>query len=55
MKFEGTCKGSVIQFSVLLFLVGVFFSVKDRIIEYIELEGTHKDHCIQLPAPRRTT
>lgn len=26
-----------------------------RIIEYLTLEGTHKDHRVQLPAPRRTT
>jgi len=26
-----------------------------RIIEYLKLKGTHKDHQVQLPAPRRTT
>ena len=26
-----------------------------RIIEYLELEGIHKDHRVHLPAPRRTT
>lgn len=26
-----------------------------RIIEYPQLERTHNDHLVQLPAPRRTT
>lgn len=26
---------------------------KDRIIEYLKLERTHRDHQAQLPAPRR--
>ena len=25
----------------------------DRITEYLELERTHRDHRVQLPAPRR--
>jgi len=28
---------------------------KHRIIEYLKLEGTHKDDQVQLPAPHRTT
>ena len=28
---------------------------KHRIVEYPQLEGTHKDHCVQLQAPHSST
>lgn len=27
--------------------------LKEKIIEYLKLEGVHKDHHVQLPGPRR--
>lgn len=44
-------------------ITGVLLSVRllqvmdqsPRIIEYLKLEGTRKDHQVRLPAPRRTT
>lgn len=44
-KFISDVKRSVIQFSVLLPLVGMFFSIRDRIIG---LEWSHKDYQVQL-------
>ena len=34
--------------------LSVFQNNNHRIIEYLKLEGTHKDHWVQLPAPCRT-
>lgn len=32
-----------------------FFKLHENTIEYSELQGTHKDHGAQLPAPCKTT
>jgi len=45
---------SEISTSINYLSVYIYVCIYNRITEYLEMEGTHKDHRNQLPAPSRT-